>query len=172
MTRWGDPHFMYHSTIAQIAAKTVLRISENVLLSYNVSKFSTALQSMLSDLKGEITTTGIALNVSPLEAAIIRFTTAARDLMAIEEALKPGEWGGEQEAIVNERLGKFERGFIGDGLPGRVFYKHLIYAPGVETGYAPTTLTEVVRVGNVEEATMYVGITAAAIDEVAKLFEG
>ena len=51
----------------------------------------------------------------------------------------------------------------------------VIYAPGVETGYAPTTLpgiTEAVRVGNAEEATKYVGITAAAIDEVAKFLEG
>jgi len=110
--------------MAQIAGKTILRISENVLLSYNVSTFSTALQSMLSDLKGEITVSGITLNVSPLEAAIGRFTTAAGDIMAIKEALEPGEWGGEQEAIINSRLGKFERGFIGDGLPGRVFYKH------------------------------------------------
>jgi len=110
--------------MAQIAGKTILRISENVLLPYDVATFSTTLQSMLSDLKGEITTAGMTLNVSPLEAAIGRFTTAAGDLMAIKEALEPGEWGGEQEAIVNERLGKFERGFIGDGLPGRVFYKH------------------------------------------------
>ena len=51
----------------------------------------------------------------------------------------------------------------------------MIYAPGVETGYAPTTLpgiTEAVRVGNVEEATEYVVITAAAINEVAEFLEG
>jgi len=107
MTKWGDPYFTHHSAIAQIAAKTVLRISENALLPYDVATFSTALQFFLSDLKGEITTAGITLNVSPLEAAISRFTAAAGDLMAIKEALEPGEWGGEQEAIVNSRLGKF-----------------------------------------------------------------
>ncbi|PWW78581.1 Zn-dependent exopeptidase [Tuber magnatum] len=175
MTTWGDPYFTYHSTMAQIAGKTVLRISENVLLPYNATTFSIALQSMLSDLKSEIATAGMTLDLSTLEAAISRFTAAAGDLMAIKEALEPGEWGGEQETIVNERLGKFERGFIGDGLPGRVFYKHLIYAPGVETGYAPTTLpgiTEAVRVGDVEEAKKYVGVTAGAIDKVAKYLEG
>jgi len=110
--------------MAQIAGKTALRISENVLLPYDVATFSAALQFMLLSLKGEITMAGMRLNVSPLEAAVRRFTAAAGDLMAIKEALEPGEWGGEQEAVVNERLGKFERGFIGDGLPGRVFYKH------------------------------------------------
>ncbi|CUS07818.1 unnamed protein product [Tuber aestivum] len=175
MTTLGDRYFTYHSTMAQIAGKTVLRISENVLLPYNVTTFATTLQSMLSDLKGEIATAGMTLNLSPLEVAIVRFAAAAGDIMVIKEALEPGEWGGAQETIVNERIGKFERGFIGDGLPGRVFYKHLIYAPGVETGYAPTTLpgiTEAVRVGNVEEAMQYVGITAAAIDEVAEFLEG
>ena len=123
--------------MAQIAGKTILRISENVLLPHDVATFSTALQSMLSDLKGEITAAGITLNVSPLEAAIDRFTTAARDLIAIKEALEPGEWGGKQEAIVNSRLGKFERGFIGDGLPGRVFYKHCrFFLPFLESGFA------------------------------------
>ena len=129
MATWSDPYFTHHSTMAQIAGKTVLRISENALLPHDVATFSMALQSMLSSLKGEITTAGMALSVSPLEAAISRFTTAAEDLMAIKEALEPGEWGGEQEAIVNERLGKFERGFIGDGLPGRVFYKHRRFSP-------------------------------------------
>jgi len=129
MATWSDPYFTHHSTMAQIAGKTVLRISENALLPHDVATFSMALQSMLSSLKGEITTAGMALSVSPLEAAISRFTTAAGDLMAIKEALEPGEWGGEQEAIVNERLGKFERGFIGDGLPGRVFYKHRRFSP-------------------------------------------
>jgi len=74
-----------------------------------------------------------------------------------------------------EGLGKFERGFISNGLPGRVFYKHLIYAPGLETGYAPTTLpgiTEAVRVGNLEEAAKYVGITAAAINTASRFLEG
>ncbi|CUS07820.1 unnamed protein product [Tuber aestivum] len=175
MTTWGDPYFTYHSTMAQIAGKTVLRISENVLLPYNITTFSTALQSMLSDLKEEIATAEIALDVSPLEAAISRFAVAAGDLMAIKEALKPGEWSGAQETTVNERLGKFERGFISNGLPGRVFYKHLIYAPGLETGYAPTTLpgiTEAVRVGNLEEAAKYVGITAAAINTASRFLEG
>ncbi|CUS07819.1 unnamed protein product [Tuber aestivum] len=175
MATWGDPYFTHHSAMAQIAGKTVLRLSENTLLPYNVTTFYTALQSMFSDLKGEIAAAGMTLDLSSLEAAISRFSVAAGDLMAIKEALEPGEWGGTQEAIVNERLGKFERGFIGDGLPGRVFYKHLIYAPGVETGYAPTTLpgiTEAVRVGDVKEAKKYVGITAAAIDEVAKSLGG
>ncbi|PWW78582.1 Zn-dependent exopeptidase [Tuber magnatum] len=175
MTTWGDPYFTYHSTMAQIAGKTVLRISENVVLPYNITTFSIALQSMLSDLEGEIAAAGMRLDMAPLEAAIDRFASAAGDLMAIKEALEPGEWGGEQETIVNERLGKFERGFIGDGLPGRVFYKHLIYAPGLETGYAPTTLpgiTEAVRVGDIEEAMKYVGITTAAIDEVSRFLEG
>ncbi|RPB03458.1 Zn-dependent exopeptidase [Choiromyces venosus 120613-1] len=175
MSNWGDKRFTYHSMMAQIIGRTALRISENVLLPYNVTAFAAALKSMLSDLNGEIAAAKMILDLSVLEAAISRFSAAAGDLMAVKEALEPGEWGGEQETIVNERLGKFERGFIGDGLPERAFYKHLIYAPGVETGYAPTTLpgiTEAVRVGNVEEATEYVGITAAAINEVAWFFEG
>jgi len=33
-----------------------------------------------------------------------------------------------------------ERAFLGPGLPGRAWFRHEIYAPGLNTGYAPVSL--------------------------------
>ena len=46
------------------------------------------------------------------------------------------------------------------GLPGRPWYRHRIYAPGVYTGYAPKTLPgirEAVEAGKSDEARLQAG---------------
>ena len=52
------------------------------------------------------------------------------------------------------------------GLPGREWYRHLIYAPGLLTGYGVKTLPgvrEAAEDDRWDEANRYVGITAAAL---------
>ena len=41
---------------------------------------------------------------------------------------------------MNLVLRNVERDFIGDGLPGRPWFKHVIYAPGEHTGYAAVVI--------------------------------
>jgi N-acetylated-alpha-linked acidic dipeptidase len=52
------------------------------------------------------------------------------------------------------------------GLPGRDWYRHLIYAPGLLTGYGVKTLPgirEAIEDDRWDEANRYIGITAAAL---------
>ena len=47
-------------------------------------------------------------------------------------------------ASLNEAIAAVERAFLlGDGLPGRPWFKHAIYAPGLTTGYASWPLPAV-----------------------------
>ena len=53
----------------------------------------------------------------------------------------------------------------GKGLPGREWYKHLVYAPGLLTGYGVKTLPgvrEAIEDNRWDEANQYVTLTAAA----------
>jgi N-acetylated-alpha-linked acidic dipeptidase len=53
------------------------------------------------------------------------------------------------------------------GLPGRPWFKHLIYAPGLDTGYAPKTvpgIREAIEQGRWDEAARYIVITANALE--------
>ena len=54
-----------------------------------------------------------------------------------------------------------------DGLPGRPWFKHLIYAPGVFTGYGAKTMPgvrEAIEARRWDEAGQYIAITGRALE--------
>ncbi len=61
-----------------------------------------------------------------------------------------------------------------EGLPGRPWYKHLLYAPGRQTGYGVKTLPgvrEALEEERWDEAGLYTGITAKALEAYAARLE-
>ncbi|MCX7059161.1 MAG: folate hydrolase, partial [Proteobacteria bacterium] len=73
-----------------------------------------------------------------------------------------------QVATVNETLRRAEQALLGaDGLPGRPWYRHLIYAPGLYTGYGAKTLPgvrEAIEERQWAQASDYTTRTANALD--------
>jgi N-acetylated-alpha-linked acidic dipeptidase len=73
----------------------------------------------------------------------------------------------DQSRQLNDLLRGMEGTLMGArGLPGREWYKHLIYAPGLYTGYGVKTLPgvrEAIEQNHWDEANQYVGLTAAAL---------
>ena len=69
--------------------------------------------------------------------------------------------------VVNNKYRDFQRGYASQGgLPNREFFQHLIFAPGIDTEYAPVTfpaVTEAVEAGDFTLAAEWVEKTAAAI---------
>ena len=120
------------------------------------------------------------LNFAPLENALeVLGRSADRYQAALNKATASGFSGSDQQmASLNQKLLQSERRLTDPaGLPRRSWYKHMIYAPGVYTGYAPKTMpgireaieqrhwqeadTEIQRVGKVLEN------EAALIDSAA-----
>jgi N-acetylated-alpha-linked acidic dipeptidase len=71
-------------------------------------------------------------------------------------------------AVVNHKARDFSRGFVSQGgLAGREYYKNLLFAPGLDTGYAPVTfpgITESVTFAkDFSAAQDWVGKTADAV---------
>jgi N-acetylated-alpha-linked acidic dipeptidase len=61
-----------------------------------------------------------------------------------------------------------------EGLPGRPWFHHMIYAPGVLTGYGAKTLPgvrEAIEGRRWEEAQTYVGVIARTLDRYATRLE-
>jgi N-acetylated-alpha-linked acidic dipeptidase len=61
-----------------------------------------------------------------------------------------------------------------DGLPGRPWYKHMLYAPGVLTGYGSKTIPgvrEAIEGRRWDEAQAYIARTAKALESCAKLLD-
>ncbi|MFQ5878507.1 MAG: transferrin receptor-like dimerization domain-containing protein, partial [Acidobacteriota bacterium] len=49
-----------------------------------------------------------------------------------------GDMGARRLARLNDALVRIERAFLDPrGLPGRPWFRHVLYAPGLTTGYAP-----------------------------------
>ena len=86
---------------------------------------------------------------------------------------------GEAEAGVlrtlNQKLIESERKLTNDdGLPRRPWYKHLLYAPGVYTGYDPKTVPGVregIEQKRYEEANQEIARVAKALEEESALIE-
>ena len=83
------------------------------------------------------------LNFAPLENAVAQLNRSAQ---RYQEALQKA-WASPQGvsaaalAHLNHKMMESERRLTDDaGLPRRPWYKHMIYAPGVYTGYGPKTM--------------------------------
>lgn len=110
------------------------------------------------------------LNLAPLDDAMARLKRSAR---AYDQALADADAKGvaldpAQRGQLDTMLQGVEQALTSDdGLPGRPWYKHLIYAPGLYTGYGAKTIPgvrEAIEQRRWDETAQYIGITARAIE--------
>jgi N-acetylated-alpha-linked acidic dipeptidase len=115
-------------------------------------------------------------NMAPLDNAVDHLKRSAKTYDTALAA-RGARLSKETKAKLVELARQTEQTLVNDaGLPGRGWYKHLIYAPGRYTGYNPKTLPGV-REGIEEErfadVDRYAALTGAALDAYAdKLDEG
>ncbi len=110
------------------------------------------------------------LNLAPLDNALLRLKRSAKDCDdTIARALgTPGAATPEQITRINEILRGLEQTLVDErGLPGRDWYRHMIYAPGLHTGYGAKTLPgvrEAIEERRWSEVDDYAPRIAAALD--------
>jgi N-acetylated-alpha-linked acidic dipeptidase len=117
-----------------------------------------------------------ALNFAPVQNASIALAEAARRYhMAAEAAASRLSRSPEIARRVNERLVQSERELTDQGgLPGRSWYRHLLYAPGTETGYGAKTMPgarEGIEQGRYAEAEHELVRIAAALERETRLID-
>jgi N-acetylated-alpha-linked acidic dipeptidase len=109
------------------------------------------------------------LNFSPLQNVAARLKTSAVAYDALYAKLAAGNLTltPAQLKDLNALLQGMEQTLTDTrGLPGRDWYKHLIYAPGMLTGYGVKTLPgvrEAIEANHWDEANQYTTITAAVL---------
>ena len=110
------------------------------------------------------------INFAPLKKAAHDLTQSARTCdAAIARALAdPVRLSASTRAAINDLLRASEQLLTNPrGLPGRGWYKHLIYAPGLYTGYDAKTLPgirEAIEQRRFAEAAEYIDVTADALN--------
>ena len=109
------------------------------------------------------------LDFAPLDAAVARLKTSAAGFDAAYARVAMA--GGPANAArlrLNAALGGLEQALTDPrGLPGREWYRHMLYAPGLHTGYGVKTLPgirEALEERRWSEANRYIGVVAHSLN--------
>lgn len=141
MEKFGDPMFQRHIAVASVWGLTALQLADEEFLPFDYLSYAYELQKNAKDLEDEISDKGIRL--APLFESIKRLRDAATKINQERKAIEENRvWAWkikkDQEKVreINDRLMMAERAFTdAEGLSGRPWYKHLIYAPSKHDDY-------------------------------------
>ena len=110
------------------------------------------------------------LSFAELDNAIERLQSSAKafDKEYKRLAADDGAHAAEERAHLNAAVAGLEQALTDPrGLPGRDWYRHMIYAPGSHTGYGVKTLPgirEAIEERRWDEANQYIGVVAHALN--------
>ncbi len=132
----ADPHFLYLQEMARVLGLEAMRMADADVLPYDYVAYAREVSAYIRAAKSKAADTGLgSVDFAPAEAAASRFAAAAQRVHALQSA-PSGDL-----AQLNIRLRQAETAFLSDsGLPGRPWYRHTIYAPGMLTGYSAVVI--------------------------------
>jgi N-acetylated-alpha-linked acidic dipeptidase len=152
MSKFGDPTFDVHATVARIGAAMLLRIANAEILPYDyvefartMRRFGSQIDQAIADKRWNVSSAGLSAAITRMETAAVAFNTA-RD-RALTAQLAPGT-----AKQVNASLLETERQLTrSKGLVTRPWFRNLIYASDENNGYATMVLpsvNEAIRAGD------------------------
>lgn len=171
MEKFGDPKWGYHIATTKLWALAAAQLIESPVISFSAVDYAQGLASYLSHAKpaADNLIGDAHFDFSDLDLAIVEFRDAATAFDAYTDSLKKqlGEhvpwykWWKKvrlyfQIRLANDKYKGIERAFLYQpGLDGRNWFKHVVFAPGIWTGYSGATypgLVESLEAGDVENA--------------------
>lgn len=151
MSTFGDPGFHLHASQGQYLALVAYHLANDDILPIDTQNYAVELRSYYEDLVEYAGEEGADLDLSELDDAIKFFKKSADEAKALELQAAASD-DDDLKTVINHKYRDFQRGFISQGgLPDREFYKHVVNAPGLDTGYAAVTfpgITEGVQYAN------------------------
>ena len=111
-----------------------------------------------------------AIDLAPLDAAAKQLKQSAQAFESAYDARAAANFNATpaQQREIDVAMARMEQALTDpDGLPGRGWYKHMIYAPGLLTGYEVKTVPgvrEAIEQRRWDEANRYAVITARVVD--------
>ena len=149
MEKFCDPEFITHATVARLYTRILMRAASAEIVPLTFAPYGRFLQEQVDDIR-MIAIKKARATGKPIElVGLDRIVTAVREFKQKAVALDSDtallrtktEIDPKLLEKVNDGLTQVERNFLHPaGLPGRPWFKHTIFAPGVTTGYAAWTL--------------------------------
>ncbi|KAF2029537.1 Zn-dependent exopeptidase [Setomelanomma holmii] len=191
--RFGDPSFEYHATIAKVWALVAARLVETPVLQLNATEYGIGLEKYIASIKAKAKDAGHkhqddeTFGALDRAAAHFRFAATVHDATAAQLLYdyynndipwwKPWEKVKLYLAIraINTKYKYLDRKFLyPEGLDGRPWFKHVVFAPGKWTGYAGATFPGIVEGLDEKNNTTvekWVKLVSKAIDGAADWLE-
>jgi N-acetylated-alpha-linked acidic dipeptidase len=178
---FADSAFVATPAFARAMGLTALRLAEADALPYRYTLYADRIATHVATLARAAQTAGMPADLTILEARLDELREAARRVEVRQrEILARGDQGGglsgpDRTALarIDDALARAEGALLDDeGLPGRPWYRHTIYAPGAETGYDALPLPaaiEAVRAGDAAALARAVDQLAAALGRAARV---
>jgi len=142
MKHFGDPTFAYHVALARVLGILALRFDEAGVVPFDYSIYSSQISldaQRLADRVSQGSEESAALQ-PVLDAAAKLSDAASREAMAVG-ALEGQSIDPTLANRLSLELANVEQSFLDpDGLIGRPWYKHTIFAPGTYAGYSAEML--------------------------------
>ena len=134
-TKFADPTFVYEQQQARVFGLEVLHMADADVLPYDYVTYAKELATYLKDAQKKAGKAGLSLNFSPAQAAAAAMLTVAEAAHTRQQSAT-----GDLSAL-NTSLRKVEQDMLDEqGLPGRPWFRHTVYAPGEYTGYAAVVI--------------------------------
>jgi N-acetylated-alpha-linked acidic dipeptidase len=140
MEHFLDPGYLGHQAASRTSGVTALRLANADALPFRYSDYAQAVDGYVAELQGiQSKNPGAAqVDLSALRAAAQQWGAGSLALEARSAALTSDDSPSSRALKkVNQALMREERLLTTrQGIPGRPWFQHQIYAPGVNTGYA------------------------------------
>ncbi|KAJ5477362.1 glutamate carboxypeptidase [Penicillium diatomitis] len=188
MEKYGDPNWSYHLTTTKLWALAAAQLVETPVISFSAGDYADGLDAYLGKIKpaAEKLPKNVQFDFEHLDREISNFQAAASAFDAyaaklaaeLEEELPWYQWWKKVRLYflirgANDKYKNIERAFLYEpGLDGRSWFKHVVFAPGVWTGYSGATypgLVESFDAGDIENAKKWSRIIQERIGAATKL---
>jgi N-acetylated-alpha-linked acidic dipeptidase len=135
--KFSDTDRRFGVALTQVMTTALLRLADADALPFEFDTVARTVLRQIDEIRSQVPP-GVAVDFKDLQLSFNTFATAAH---AYEGAYTAAVQRGTISAAANEAVERIERTFLAaDGLPNRDWYKHLLYAPGLLTGYTAKTL--------------------------------
>jgi N-acetylated-alpha-linked acidic dipeptidase len=141
MKHFGDPTFSYHAALARVLGTLALRLDEADILPFNYPAYALEIEHAATDVYAKVADQADQDALEPtLDAAAHLSASAHRASEALRQ-ISDAPLDPAQEDQINHALASVEQALLApNGLVGRPWFKHTIFAPGSYDGYAATLI--------------------------------
>jgi len=167
-TKFADPTFVYEQQQARVFGLEILHMADADVLPYDYVAYAKELAGYISTAESHANQVGLHLDFKATTEASDKFMKAAAAVLAKQQT-------GSATPAFNSELRAVEGALLdSDGLPGRSWYKHMIYAPGEYTGYAAVVIpavNEAIDANDARRAQQGIRALTDAINRAEKVLE-